>query len=85
MKIRTLKKKNPSKLQRIWIKHLVEWIKLETEYNSIRKYYIKSCEEKLWKQISINTIVLQRSVMKQKMNSGKEFMKIQKQIIGLII
>ena len=49
MKIRTLKKKNPSKLQRIWIKHLVEWIKLETEYNSIRKYYIKSCEEKLWK------------------------------------
>ena len=49
MKIRVLKKKNPSKLQRIWIKHLVEWIKLETKYKSIRKYYIKSCKEKLWK------------------------------------
>ena len=47
MKIRILKKKNPSKLQRLWIKHLVEWIKLETEFDSIRKYYIKFCKEQL--------------------------------------
>ena len=44
MKIRVLKKKNPNKLQRIWIKHLKEWIKLETEYNSIRKHYIQFCK-----------------------------------------
>ena len=49
MKLRVLKKKNPSKLQRIWIKHLIEWIKLKTEYKSIKRYYIKSCKEKLWK------------------------------------
>ena len=42
-----LKKKHPSKLDRIWIKHLIGWIKLETEYKSIRKYYIQSCKEKL--------------------------------------
>ena len=47
MKLRILKKKNPSKLQRLWIKHLKEWIKLETEYISIRKYYIKSCKNHL--------------------------------------
>ena len=47
MKIRILKKKNPSKLQRLWIKHLVEWIKLDTEYPSIRKHYIKFCKEQL--------------------------------------
>ena len=46
MKLRKLKKKHPSKLDRIWIKHLIEWIKLETEYKSIRKYYIQSCKEK---------------------------------------
>lgn len=45
MKIRILKKKHPSKLDRIWIKHLVEWIKLDTEYKTIRNYYIKSCKE----------------------------------------
>ena len=49
MKLRILKKKHPSKLDRIWIKHLIEWIKLETEYKSIKRYYIKSCKEKLWK------------------------------------
>ena len=47
MKIRILKKKHPSKLDRIWIKHLIKWIKLETEYKSIRKYYIQSCKEKI--------------------------------------
>lgn len=47
MKIRILKKKNPSKLQRLWIKHLVEWIKLDTEYPSIRKFYIQYCKEQL--------------------------------------
>ena len=47
MKIRILKKKNPNKLQRIWIKHLIEWIKLETEYTSIKKYYIQSCKNKI--------------------------------------
>lgn len=47
MKLRILKKKNPNKLQRIWIKHLIEWIKLETEYKSIRKYYIQSCKNKI--------------------------------------
>ena len=47
MKIRILKKKNPNKLQRIWIKHLIGWIKLETEYKSIKKYYIQSCKKKI--------------------------------------
>lgn len=47
MKLRILKKKNPNKLKRIWIKHLIEWIKLETEYKSIKKYYIQFCKEKL--------------------------------------
>ena len=47
MKLRILKKKNPEKIQRIWIKHLKEWIKLEIEYNTIKKYYIKSCKMKL--------------------------------------
>ena len=49
MKLRILKKKNPNKLQRISIKHLIEWIKLDTEYKSIKKHYIKFCKEKLWK------------------------------------
>lgn len=48
MKLRILKKKHPSKLERIWIKHLVEWIKLDTEYTSIKKYYIKSCKLKIF-------------------------------------
>lgn len=47
MKIRILKKKNPSKLQRLWIKHLVEWIKLDTEYPSIRKFYIEYCKKQI--------------------------------------
>lgn len=47
MKLRVLKKRNPNKLQRIWIKHLVEWVKLETEYKSIKMYYIQSCKEKI--------------------------------------
>lgn len=47
MNIRKLKKKHPNKLDRIWIKHLQEWIKLKTDYPFIRKYYIKSCKEKI--------------------------------------
>lgn len=47
MKLRVLKKRNPNKLQRIWIKHLIEWVKLETEYKSIKMYYIQSCKEKI--------------------------------------
>ena len=47
MKLRVLKKKNPNKLQRIWIKHLIEWIKLEIEYKSIKRYYIQSCKNKI--------------------------------------
>lgn len=47
MKLRILKKKNPDKLQRMWIKHLKEWIKLNTEYKSIKRYYIQFCKEKL--------------------------------------
>lgn len=47
MKLRILKRKNPNRLERIWIKHLVEWIKLETEYKSIKQYYIQSCKKKL--------------------------------------
>ena len=31
----------------MWIKHLIEWIKLETEYKSIKRYYIKSCKNKI--------------------------------------
>ena len=47
MKLRVLKKRNQDKLQRIWIKHLVEWIQLNTEYNTIKKYYVQSCKEKI--------------------------------------
>lgn len=47
MKLRILKKKNPDKLQRMWIKHLKEWIKLNTEYKSIKRHYIQFCKEKL--------------------------------------
>ena len=47
MKIRTLKKKHPSKLHRLWIKHLLEWVKLSTEYSEIRKHYIKFCKNHL--------------------------------------
>lgn len=50
MKIRILKKKHPSRLERMWIKHLKEWIELNTEYISIKKYYINSCKIKLWQQ-----------------------------------
>ena len=50
MKLRTLKKKHPDKLSRIWIKHLVEWKQLSTKYKTIRLYYLQSCREhfKLW-------------------------------------
>lgn len=44
MKIKNLKKLHSTKLDRMWIKHLKEWIKLDTEYKSVKKYYIKSCE-----------------------------------------
>lgn len=47
MKIRILKKKNLDKLQRIWIKHLIEWVKLETEYKSIKLQYIQFCKNNL--------------------------------------
>lgn len=39
MKVRILKKKHPSKLDRLWIKHLIEWIKLDTEYKTIKLLY----------------------------------------------
>ena len=45
MKLRILKKRHPYRLERIWIKHLIEWIKLETEYKTIKKYYIQSCKK----------------------------------------
>lgn len=44
MKLRILKKKNSSRLQRIWIKHLIEWKHYDGEYKSIRNYYIESCK-----------------------------------------
>ena len=47
MKLRQLKKKHPSKLERIWIKHLIEWKYNSTEYKTIRNYYIKSCRKHL--------------------------------------
>ena len=47
MKLRVLKKKHPSKLERMWIKHLIEWVKLKTEYKSIRKHYIQFCKKKI--------------------------------------
>ena len=45
MKIRLLKKRNPHKLQRLWIKHLIEWKQLSTEYNTIRIHYIQFCKK----------------------------------------
>jgi hypothetical protein len=48
MKLRILKKKHPSKLERIWIKHLIEWKSLKwlnKDYKSIRLYYIESCKK----------------------------------------
>ncbi len=48
MKLRKLKKKHPSKLERIWIKHLIEWKSLKwlnKDYQSIRLYYIESCKK----------------------------------------
>lgn len=47
MKLRKLKKKYPSRLDRIWIKHLVEWKRNNTKYKTIRKYYIESCKSHL--------------------------------------
>ena len=47
MNIRKLKKKHPNKLERIWIKHLQEWIKLKTDYPSIRKHYINYCKKQI--------------------------------------
>ena len=45
MKLRILKKKRPSKLDRIWIKHLIMWKYYDGEYKTIRKYYIESCKK----------------------------------------
>ena len=48
MKLRKLKKKHPSKLERIWIKHYLVWKSLKwlnEDYQSIRLYYIESCKK----------------------------------------
>ena len=48
MKVRILKKKNPNKLQRIWIKHYLVWKSLKwlnEDYQLIRLYYIESCKK----------------------------------------
>ena len=45
MKLRTLKKKHPFRLERIWIKHLIEWKHYDGEYRTIRNYYIESCKK----------------------------------------
>lgn len=45
MKLRILKKKHPSKLDRIWIKHLIMWKYYDGEYKTIRNYYIESCKK----------------------------------------
>ena len=47
MNIRKLKKEHPNKLERIWIKHLQEWIKLKTDYPLIRKHYINYCKKQI--------------------------------------
>lgn len=48
MKLRILKKKHPSKLLRLWIKHLIEWKKLKKsskECKNLILYYINSCKK----------------------------------------
>ena len=36
---------NPSKLDRMWIKHLIMWKYYNGEYKTIRNYYIESCKK----------------------------------------
>ena len=48
MKLRVLKKKHSSKLERMWIKEYLEWKSLKwlnKEYKSIRLYYMESCKK----------------------------------------
>jgi hypothetical protein len=45
MKLRILKKKHPSKLERMWIKHLIEWKHYDGEYKTIKRFYIESCKK----------------------------------------
>lgn len=50
MKVRILKKKHPSKLERMWIKHYLMWKSLKwlnKDYQSIRLYYMESCKKKI--------------------------------------
>ena len=47
MKLRILKKKHPSKLERMWIKHLIEWKHYDGEYKTIKRFYIESCKRHL--------------------------------------
>ena len=44
MKLRILKKKHTSKLDRMWIKHFIEWKQYDGEYKIIKKFYIESCK-----------------------------------------
>ena len=48
MKLRVLKKKHPSKLERMWIEHYLMWKSLKwlnKDYQSIRLYYMESCKK----------------------------------------
>ena len=48
MKLRILKKKHPSKLERMWIEHYLVWKSLKwlnKDYQSIRLYYMESCKK----------------------------------------
>jgi hypothetical protein len=48
MKLRKLKKKHPSKLERMWIEHYLVWKSLKwlnKDYQSIRLYYMESCKK----------------------------------------
>lgn len=46
MKLRKLKKKHPSKLERMWIRHYLEWKFLEyKDYPTIRLHYMEFCRK----------------------------------------
>jgi len=47
MKLRKLKKKHSSKQERMWIKHLMEWKQLDTEYINIKQHYMAYCKKQL--------------------------------------
>ena len=62
MKLRILKKKHPSKLERIWIKHLIEWKQYDGEYKTIKRFYIESCKNILeYESLKINRIFTERN------------------------